>query len=206
MRAAAPIAQIRYSRYRGAARTLASRSSHQAASPLRTSPLSTAHPAMTRRKAVRCSITKADRLTARMPTGVMTPSVSSTTSRRRRERCLVAAAAGLGAAGVVAGVERVTAGARVHRVRVVDREAGPHEALHVVDLAAADVRGAEVVDHDLHAVLVDGDVFGTPHVVECHAVLHAVAATAAHEDTERELWVSLFGEELLEAGLGVRGE
>src|SRR6266851_2156370 len=198
MRAAAPIAQIRYSRYRGAARTLASRSSHQAASPLRT-----AHPAMTRRKAVRCSITKADRLTARMPTGVMTPSVSSTTSRRRRERCLVAAAAGLGAAGVVAGVERVTAGARVHRVRVVDREAGPHEAVHVVDLAAADVGGAEVVDDDLDPVMVDGYVLGAAHVVECHSVLHARTAASTHEDAERQLGVPLLGEELLEADLGV---
>src|SRR6266851_4168275 len=201
MRAAAPIAQIRYSRYRGAARTLASRSSHQAASPLRT-----AHPAMTRRKAVRCSITKADRLTARMPTGVMTPSVSSTTSRRRRERWLVAAAAGLGAAGVVAGVERVPARARVHRVRVVDREAGPHEAVHVVDLAAADVGRAEVVDHDLNAVLVDGDVLGPAHIVEGHAVLHARAAAAADEDAEGQLGVPFLGEQLLEACLGVGGE
>src|SRR5713226_8857318 len=206
MRAAAPIAQIRYSRYRGAARTLASRSSHQAASPLRTSPLSTAHPAMTRRKAVRCSITKADRLTARMPTGVMTPSVSSTTSRRRRERWLVAAAAGLGAAGIVAGVERVPARARVHRVRVVDREAGAHQAVDVVDFAAADVRGAVVVDHDLDAVLVDGDVLGPAHIVEGHAVLHARAAAAADEDAEGQLGVPFLGEQLLEACLGVGGE
>src|SRR5260370_24060395 len=131
---------------------LASRSSHHAASPLRTSPLSTAQPAMTRRKASRCSITKADVLTARIPTGVTTPRVTSTTSRRRRERWLVAAAAGLGAAGIVAGVERVAARAGVHRVRVVDREARAHQAAGGVDLAAADVRGAEVIDHDLDAV------------------------------------------------------
>src|SRR6266852_5762186 len=112
---------------------LARRSSHQAASPLRTNPLSTAHAAMTRRKAVRCSITKADALTARMPTGVITPRVTSTTSRSRRERWLVAAAAGLGAAGIVAGVEGRAAGARMHRVRVVDREAGAHKAVDVVD-------------------------------------------------------------------------
>src|SRR6266849_2539301 len=151
----------------------ASRSSQQAASPLRTNPLSTAQPAMTRRKASRCSITKADALTARMPTGVTTPRVTSTTSRRRRERWLVAAAAGLGAAGVVAGVERVAARAGVHRVRVVDREARAHQAVDVVDLAAADVGSAEVVDHDLNAVRVDGDVFGSAHVVKGHAVLHA---------------------------------
>src|SRR5258706_6187251 len=89
----------------------------------------------------------------------------------------------------------------MHGVRVVDREAGPHEAVHVVDLAAPDVGGAEVVDHDLDAILVDGDVLGPAHVVECHAVLHPRAAAAAYEDTERELRGSLFREELLEAGL-----
>src|SRR5467141_2858654 len=162
---------------------------------------------MTMRNASRCIMTNADALTASMPRGVRTPSVRRTYSRtRRRERWLVAAAAGLGAGGVVAGVERVAARARVHRVRVVDREAGPHEAVHVVDLAAPDVRGAEVVDHDLDAVLVDGDVFGTSHVVESHAVLHPRTAAAAHEDAERQLGVAFFGEELLEADLGVGGE
>src|SRR5467141_3429141 len=135
---------------------------------------------MTMRNASRCIMTKADALTASMPRGVRTPSVRSTYSRtRRRERWLVAAAAGLGAAGVVAGVERVAARARVHRVRVVDREASAHQAVDVVDLAAAYVGGAEVVDHDLDAVLVDSDVLGAPHVVEGHAVLHAGAAAAA---------------------------
>src|SRR5712691_1824771 len=170
---AAPITQTRYSEYRAAARMLASRRSHQAASPLRTNPLSTAQPAMTRRKASRCSITKADALTARMPTGVTTPRVTSTNSRRRRERWLVAAAAGLGAAGVVAGVERVAARAGVHRVRVVNREAGAHQAVDIVDLRAAEVRRAEVVDADLHALVLDQDVVGAAHVVERHPVLHA---------------------------------
>src|SRR5260370_5120142 len=161
---------------------LASRSRHQAARPLSTNPLSTAQPAMTSRKAVRCSITKADELTARMRTGVITPRVTSTTSRSRRERWLVAAAAGLGAAGVVAGVERVPARAGVHRVRVVNREARAHQAVDVVDLAAADVGGAEGVDHDLDAVLVDGDVLRPAHVVEGQAVLHPRAPATAHKE------------------------
>src|SRR5258708_37888641 len=196
---------VRYSRNRGGAWRLARRSRHQAVRPLRTSPVTTAQPAMTIRNASRCIITKAEALTARIPTGVTTPTVRRTNSRIRRERWLVAAAAGLCAAGVVAGVERVAAGARVHRVRVVDRETGPHEAVHVVDFAAPNVGGAEVVDHDLHAVLVDGDVLGTAHVVECHAVLHPRAAAAAYEDTERQLGVARFREELLEAEWGIGG-
>src|SRR2546428_197482 len=170
---AAPITHIRYSRNSGGAWRLASRTSHQAVSPLSTNPLRRARPAMMSRKAVRWTMTKADALTARMPRGVRTPSVSSTYSRKRRERWLVAAAAGLCAAGVIAGVERVATRARVDRVRVVDREPGTHQAVDIVDLRAADVGGAEVVDHDLHAVLVDCYVLGAAHVIEGHAVLHA---------------------------------
>src|SRR6202011_2259286 len=170
---AAPITHIRYSRKRGGACRLARRRSHQAVRPLSTNPLRRARPAMMSRKAVRWTMTKADALTARMPRGVRTPSVRSTYSRKRRERWLVAASAGLCAAGVVAGVERVAARARVNRVRVVNREPGTHKAVDVIDLGAADVGRAEVVDHDLHAVLVDGDVLGPAHVIESHAVLHA---------------------------------
>src|ERR1700736_2399061 len=156
----APITHIRYSRKSGGAWRLASRRSHQAVRPLSTNPLRRARPAMMSRKAVRWIMTKADALTARMPRGVRTPSVRSTYSRKRREGSLVPGAAGLCPPGLVAGVERVAARARVNRVRVVDREPGPHKAVEVIDLGAADVGGAEVVDHDLHAVLVDGDVLG----------------------------------------------
>src|SRR5260370_42620357 len=134
--------QVRYSRNKGGAWRLARRSSHQAVSPLRTSTLSTAQTAMTIRNAARCIITKDEALTARIPTGVTTPTVRRTNSRIRRDRWLVAAAAGLGAAGVVAGAERAAARARLPPARVVDREAGPHLAIHAVDLAAPDGRGA----------------------------------------------------------------
>src|SRR5439155_9534285 len=65
---------------------------------------------------------------------------------------LVAAAAGLGATCVVAGIEGVTARAGVDGVGVVHGEAGTHQAVHVVDLGALDVGRAEVVDQDLHAL------------------------------------------------------
>src|SRR2546427_734296 len=78
---------------------------------------------------------------------------------------LVAAAAGLRAACVVAGVERMPARARVHGVGVVHREAGAHEAVDVVDLRAADVGHAEVVDDDLDTLVVENDIVGTALVV-----------------------------------------
>src|SRR5207244_12045183 len=107
-------------------------------------PLTSAQPAMRGRKAGRWPMTNAEMFTARMPRGVITPSERSTISRSRRlmtphfqgdgVRRLVAAAAGLRAACVVASVERVPARARVHRVRVVHREPGTHQAVDVVDL------------------------------------------------------------------------
>src|SRR5437016_773829 len=111
------------------------------------------------RTAERCTITNADALTARIPMGVITPRVRRTSSL---SRLLVAAAASLRAAGVVARVERVAAGARMHCVRVVDREPGSHQAVDVVDLRAPDVADAEVV--------------------EGHPIRHAGAAAAADED------------------------
>src|SRR6266446_2110695 len=114
------------------------------------------------------------------------------------------AAAGLRPACVVAGVERVTARARVHGVRVVDREAGAHQAVDVVDLGAADIRHAEVVDEDLDAFVVDDEVVGPALVVEGHAVLHARAPAAADEDAEGKAGILFLGEQLLEARLGYR--
>ena len=56
--------------------------------------------------------------------------------------------------------------AQLHRVRVVDREAGAHERVDVVDLGSVDVLGAEGVDHDRDlAVELDPVVIG-PGVVE----------------------------------------
>src|SRR5438093_3811986 len=158
---------------------------------------------MPTRNAARCTMTNAEALTARMPRGVMTPRARRTSSLALR---LVAAAASLRAASVVAGVERMAAGAGVHGVRVVDREAGAHQAVDVVDLRASDVADAEVVDQDLDASVIDDDVVRPPLVVEGHAVLHARAAAAADEDAEGKLRVVLFGEQVPEAGRGFWGE
>jgi hypothetical protein len=87
----------------------------------------------------------------------------------------------------------------------VDCEARAHEAVDIVDLGAPNVRGAEVVDDDLDPILLDHEVVGASGVVECHAVLHARTAAAAHEDAQRELGVAFLDEKLLEAGLSVGG-
>src|SRR5437879_3244116 len=75
----------------------------------------------------------------------------------------VAAAAAAGCPGVLAGVEGVPARARLHRVRVVDGEPSPHEAVHVVDLRSAQVGCAEVVDPDPDPLLLHA-LTGPPHL------------------------------------------
>src|SRR5262245_34877066 len=94
----------------------------------------------------------------------------------------VPAAAAARRSRVVARVERVTARAGADRVRVVDREAGPHQAVHVVDLGAPDVGCAEIVDQDADTILLHDLVPGPFVVVERHPVLQARAAAPADED------------------------
>src|SRR5439155_780858 len=84
------------------------------------------------------------------------------------------------------------------RVRVVHREAGAHQAIHVIDLGAAEVGDAEVVNDDLHTLVVDHDVVLAPLIVESHAVLHSRATAAADKDAEGQLRVVFLGELLLE--------
>src|SRR4029077_9906518 len=191
------MSQVRYSRKRGGAFRLARRSSHQAVSPLRTRPLIRAHAAMPVRKASRCTMTNAEAFTARMPTGVMTPSARRTSSLSRRLlRLLLAAAASLRGACVVTGVEGVPAGAGMNGVRVGDREARAHQAVDVVDLRAADVLDAEVVHQDLDALVVDHEVVLPPLVVDGNAVLHPEPAAAADEHAEGQAGVVFLGEQL----------
>src|SRR5438552_2892731 len=71
---------------RGGGMRLARRNNHHAVSPFKTSPLTRAQAAMPTRKACRWTMTNAEALTARMPTGVSTPRVRSANSLRRRDR------------------------------------------------------------------------------------------------------------------------
>src|SRR5690349_8888926 len=68
--------------------------------------------------------------------------------------------AGARLAGVGLGAEARAAPAARDGVRVVDREAGAHEGVDVVDLAALDERDAVLVDVDAHAVRGEDAVLG----------------------------------------------
>ena len=65
---------------------------------------------------------------------------------------------------------------------------------------------ATLMHEDVDAARLDHEILRPAVVVEGHAVLHARAAAAAHEDAKRELGVALLLEQVLEASLGVGGE
>src|SRR5262249_13164571 len=111
---------------------------------------------------------------------------------------VAAAAAGPGRARVLARIERVSAGAGLDRVRVVNREPGAHETVDVVDLGAPEIGRAEVVDQDTNAALMHYFVTRPDVVVEGHPVLKARAAAAADEDPQGQLRVGLLVQERLE--------
>src|SRR5579864_7449069 len=95
-----------------------------------------------------------------------------------------AAAADLARVGVVLDLEGVAAAAGGDGVRVVDLEPGLLDRLEVVDARAAQVRGAERVDDDRHALAVEGEIALLGSVVEAEAVLEAGAAAALDRDPE----------------------
>src|SRR5215471_13821764 len=124
----------------------------------------------------------------------------------RPDLLVAAAAAGPGRSSVLACVERVSAGARLDRVRIVNSEPGTHETVDVVDLGALDIRRAEVVDQDTNAALVHDLVTRPDVVVEGHPVLQAGATAAADEDAQGQFRVGLFLQQRHELRQGFIGE
>src|SRR5918997_4952486 len=122
-----------------------------------------------------------------------------------------AAAAGVRADGLahrlVLRLEGRPAAARGLDVRVVDREARAHERVHVVDLRARQVRGAERVDDDADAVHLDLVVAVLRAAVEPEGVLEARAAAALDRDPEDlDVLLGVLGEELPDLRRGGLGD
>src|SRR3954470_7780071 len=114
-------------------------------------------------------------MAAREPSGTRYLTCPAGTAEARLVR---AAGAAAGAGGrciarlVVGGaLEGVAAAAGRDGVRVVDLEPGLLDRLEIVDGRALEVRGAERVDDDLHALLLELEVAFLRAVVEAEAVL-----------------------------------
>src|SRR5262249_29713096 len=82
-------------------------------------------------------------------------------------------------AGGASGLEALPAAAAGGRVRVVDDEPGPLEALLVVELGSEEVRDAEAVDDDPDALALD-DLVAVRGLAERQLVLEA-RAPAGHD-------------------------
>src|SRR4051794_15628954 len=103
---------------------------------------------------------------------------------------------GCAAAGVFVGnPEGGATPARGDHVRVVHLEAGPHQALRVVDRRAVHVLEALAVDEDPDALVLE-DLVALARLVESELVLEAGAAAALHGHAQTGLGLLLRGEEL----------
>src|SRR4051812_10753518 len=118
-----------------------------------------------------------------MPPRIRTPQTP-------RSRSVRVPAAGAATCGSVFGrlalghLEAVAASARRRGVRVLDLEAGLLEPLEEVDRRALEVRRAERVDDDRHAVELDLEVARLGGPVEPERVLEAAAAAALDRDPQ----------------------
>src|SRR5215218_9441567 len=83
-------------------------------------------------------------------------------------------------------------------VGVVDGETGTHEAVHVVELRARDVRDAHRVDEHPDALGLEDLVVVGDLVVEVDAVLETGAAPGPDADTQREVFLAFLGHEGLD--------
>src|SRR5260221_237197 len=108
---------------------------------------------------------------------------------------LVAAAAGARLAAVSRRLEAVAAAAARHRHRVVDGEAGAHQAIHIVHFAAGDVARAHLVHQQTDALDLRDDI-AILRLVERHAVLEAGAAAPSDKDAQAKCGVALLFEKL----------
>src|SRR5688500_19355720 len=112
-----------------------------------------------------------------------------------------------GFGALVLDLERVAAAARGRRVRVVDLEPGLLDAVDEVDRRAREIRSAELVDDDLHAVLLELEVTLLDAPVEAEPVLEAGAPAALDRDAQHlGLARRLLGHKLLDLARRARGE
>src|SRR5215203_970524 len=102
--------------------------------------------------------------------------------------------------------ERAAAAAAALDVGVVHGEAGAHEAVHVVELAAHDVGDAHGVDEHPDALGLEDLVVVGDLVVEVDAVLETGAAAGPDADAQREILLALLGHEGLDLLCGVIGD
>src|SRR5580698_6229308 len=103
-------------------------------------------------------------------------------------------------------VERVAAGARTRRVRVVDRETLLLDRVHEVDGGAHQVRGAHLVGHHPDTAEIGHDVAVDLTLVEVQLVPQAGAATRLHRDPQLEVIAAFLGKQVAHLGGGTLSE
>src|SRR5258706_6946490 len=112
--------------------------------------------------------------------------------------------AGPGGARLVRGPETGAAATGRDGIRVVDREAGAHQGVDVVDLGPLQQGDALAIDVDPHAVRVEDVVLARWRVLEHHPVAEAGAAAGIDVDAQADVRIGLFLRQLAQLrGRGV---
>src|SRR5678815_1308535 len=102
--------------------------------------------------------------------------------------------------------ETLAARARVPHVRIVELEAGAHQAVDVVDGRAREQHHALRVDDQLHAVALDRFLAGRRALAELHEIGVARTTAAAHADPERLLGSPALLQQLAHLDRRARGQ
>src|ERR1041385_1123270 len=82
------------------------------------------------------------------------------------------------------GGERGTAPATAGSVRILEREAGAHDAAHVIDLDAVQILRAEHIDKHAYALLVNDEIPFARLLFNVQAVLKTRAPAGNHSHAE----------------------
>ena len=102
--------------------------------------------------------------------------------------------------------EAGTAAAGGAGIGVLDHELGALQVFLVVDFCAQQVLVAHGVDQQRHAILGHGGVVFVGDFIEGETVLETRAATALHKDTQLQVGIAFFGNQIRHLGSCAVGE
>src|SRR5215213_3408328 len=100
---------------------------------------------------------------------------------RRQDRSCLLSKKSLAA---ILGGEGCTAPATAGGIRILEREAGTHDAAHVVDLDSVQILRAEHVDKHSHALLIDDEIAFARLLLNVQAVLKTRAPSGYNSHAE----------------------
>src|SRR6185312_1556094 len=91
--------------------------------------------------------------------------------------------------------EGMAAAAGRYGVRVVHREPGSHQAVHIIDLGTLDKAEALIIDHHADTLVINQNIV-VGWVIQSHPILKARATAARYIDAEGERIIIFFSQDV----------